>query len=168
MSRRRSRRRGSSVTLPVLVLFASGVLLVAFVLGSGGMGAASFTAGDAARNSAVDVASDDEGALTLDIAPAVHTNSTEVLVNVTNRLGQDVTVTVALQDGSRDVGDLVVDGSNAGNSTTFSLAEGATQTVKIEIPDDSSLTDDTVYFSVDASGTGIEVTTTDNTTPVNA
>lgn len=168
MKRRRSRRRGSSVTLPVLVLFASGVLLVAFVLGGGGMGAASFTAADASRNSAVNVASDDQGALTLDVAPAVHTNSTDSLVNVTNHLGQDVSVTVTLRDDSDHVGDLVVGESNVNNTTTFSLAAGETKTVKIEIPDDDSLTDETVYFAVDASGTGLEVTTADNSTPVNA
>lgn len=150
----------------MVVLFATGVLLVAFVLGGASMGATSFTAGDASRNSGVDVVSDDQGALALDVASAVHVNSTDPLVNVSNQLGQDVTVTVALRDDSDHVGDLVVDGANVGNSTSFALAQGETQTVEIEIPDDESLTDETASFSVDASGTGIEVTAANNSAPV--
>lgn len=167
MSKRRSRRRGTRAAFPALVLLAGGVLVIAVVFGSGGMATASFTTADAPRNSAVDVTSDELGAHALDVAPSVHINSTGPLVNVTNRLGQDVTITVGLRGDSGHIGDLVVDGSVVGNQTSFTLTEGTERKVEIEIPDDSSLTDEIVYFYVDASAPGIEVTAPDRSAPVN-
>lgn len=167
MRGRRSRCRGTRITFPALVMLASGMLVLAGVFGAGGMATASFTAADAPRNATVDVTTDDVGVLTLDVAPAVHINSTDPLVNVTNRLSQDVTITVELRGDSEHIGDLVVDGTVVGNKTSFTLAEGGVQTVEIEIPDNSSLTDETVYFSVDASAPGLEVTAPGRSTPVN-
>ncbi|QLG29872.1 hypothetical protein HUG10_19880 (plasmid) [Halorarum halophilum] len=131
------------------------------------MATASFTTADATRNSAVDVTSDELSAHSLDVASSVYINSTGPLVNVTNRLGQDVTITVALRSDSQHIGDLVVDGTVVGNATSFTLTKGATRTVDIEIPDDSSLSDETVYFSVDASAPGLEVTAPDRRASVN-
>lgn len=167
MRKRRSRRRGSKPTFPAVVALVVGVLAVFVVFGSGGMATASFTTADAPRTSAVDVTSDELGAHGLDVAAEVSTNSTSTLVNVTNRLGQDVTITVGLRDDSEHIGDLVVDGTVVGNETSFTLTEGAEQTVKIEIPDDTSLADETVYFYVDASASGLEVTAPDRSAPVN-
>ena len=115
----------------------------------------------------MDVTSDELGAHALDVAPSVYINSTNPLVNVTNRLGQDVTITVCLRGDSGHIGDLVVDGVAVGNETSFTLAEGAERTVKIQIPDDSALTDEIVYFSVDASAPGVEVTAPGRRAPVN-
>lgn len=166
MRKRRSRRRGTRATLPALILLAGGVLVIAVVFGSGGMATASFTVGDAGRSSAVNVTSDELGAHSLDVAPSVHVNSTDPLVNVTNRLGQDVTITVMLRDDSEHIGDLVVDGTEVGNETSFTLTEGTTRTVELEIPDDSSLSTETVYFHVNASASGLEVTAPDRSVPV--
>lgn len=130
------------------------------------MATASFTTADASRNSAVDVTSDELSAHTLDVASSVRINSTGPLVNVTNRLGRDVTITVGLRGDSEHIGDLVVDGTVVGNDTSFTLAEGAVQTVEIEIPDDGSLTNETVYFYVDASASGLEVTAPDRSATV--
>ncbi|QLG63212.1 hypothetical protein [Halorarum salinum] len=137
------------------------------VMGSGGMATASFTTVDAPRNSAVDVTSDELGAHSLDVAQSVFINSTSSLVTVTNRLGRDVTITVGLRDDSEHIGDLVVDGTVVGNATSFTLTQGTERTVQIEIPDDASLTDETVYFYVDASAPGLEVTAPDRSAPVN-
>lgn len=168
MTGRRSRRRGPRTTMPGLILLAGGIVIIAFVLGSGGMGTASFSTADTPRGSSVNVTTDELAAHSLDVAPAVHINATDPLVNVTNRLGQDVTVTVTLRSDSTHIGDLVVDGTNDGNETTFTLAEQNTKTVKIMIPDDTTLTSEVVYFHVSASAPGLEVSAPDRNTPVEA
>ncbi|WP_336024641.1 hypothetical protein [Halobellus salinisoli] len=141
--------------------------MIAFVLGSGGMGTASFSTSDTPRENVVNVTSDESAAHSLDVASAVHINATDPLVNVTNRLEEDVTVTVTLRSDSTQIGDLVVDGTNDGNETTFTLAEQNTQTVKIMIPDDTSLTTETVYFHVSATAPSLEVSAPDRNAPVN-
>lgn len=167
MSGRRSRRRGSRSPIPTLVLIVGAVIIVAAAFGSAGAGSASFDTAQVDRNGAVNVTDDASAVHALDTASAVHVNTTEPLVNVTNRLGTDVTVTVGLRDDSTHIGDLVIDGTVVGNEPSFCLATGATQTVEINIPDDSNLSTETVYFHVNASGDGIEVTAPDRSVPVN-
>jgi hypothetical protein len=89
-------------------------------------------------------------------------------VNVTNNLGREVTVTVTIRNDSTSKGDLVVDGTNRGNETSISLADGATETVRVEVPDDSSLTDEVLYFHVTATDPGLEVTANNRSVPINA
>lgn len=162
----RSRRRGPRSRLPALVLVVGAVLVAAAVFGSAGMGTASFDTGRLDRGGAVNVTNDATAAHSLDVADSVSVNATEPLVNVTNRLGTDVTVTVALRDDSTHVGDLVVDDAVDGNQTSFDLAAGATQTVEIEIPD-GDLSTGTVYFHANASGGAVEVRAPDRSTQVN-
>lgn len=168
MSRRYSRGGRSLSLLPWASLMVGALLVTAAVVGSGGVGTASFDVAESDRGSMANVTSDESGAHSLDVAQAVHINATESLVNVTNRLGQEVTVTVTLRDDSAHLGDLVIDGTVVGNSTSFTLTQGATQTVSIEIPDDSSLSTETVYFHANASGSDIEVTAPDRSAPVNS
>lgn len=167
MSGRRSRRRGSRSPIPTLVLIVGAAIVVVAAFGGAGAGSASFDTAQVDRNGAVNVTDDASAAHALDTADAVHLNTTEPLVNVTNRLGTDVTVTVGLRDDSTHIGDLVVDGTVVGNETSFSLAAGATRTVELKVPDDSTLSSETVYFHVNASGDGIEVTAPDRSVPVN-
>ncbi len=143
---------------------------VAFVVavGTGGLPTAAFDSADASRSTDADVVSDPDAIHSLDVAPAVHINSTDPLVNVTNYFGQSVTVTVTLRDDSQHLGDLVVDGNNTGNESVFTLGETETKTVKIEIPDDSTLTTETVYFHVNGSARGLTVTAQDRSAPVDA
>lgn len=171
MRRRRSRRRGSRPLVPALVLVASVLLVVAAVFGSAGMGTASFSTGELTRSSAVNVTDDATAAHELSIADSVAPNATGELVTVTNHLGQDVTVTVTLRADSEAVGHLVVDDATVddatvGNSTSFSLARGASQTVELNISGDGSLPTETVYFHVNASGATIDVTSPDRSVPV--
>lgn len=167
MTGRRTRRRGPRSPLPTLVLAVGVTILLVAALGSIGAGSASFDTATVDRAGGVNVTDDASAAHGLDTAEAVHIDATEPLVNVTNRLGTDVRVTVALRDDSTHIGDLVVDGTNDGNETSFQLAAGATQTVEIRIPNDDSLDTETVYFRVDASGDGIEVKAPDRRVPVN-
>lgn len=168
MTPSRPPRRGPRTTTPGLLLIAGGIIIIAFVLGSGGMGTASFSTGEASRGNSVNVAADETAAHSLDVATAVHINATDPLVNVTNRLGQDVTVTVTLRSDSTHIGDLIVDGANHGDETTFALAEQQTKTVKIQIPDDTSLTTESVYLHVSATAPGLEVSAPDRNVSVNA
>lgn len=160
------RRRGPRTTRIGLASIASGVVVLALVFGSGGMGSASFSTGESPRTGSVDVVSDELAAHTLDVAPAVHVDSTDPLVNVTNQLGRDVTVTVQLRSDSTHIGDLVVGGTVEGNETSFALAEGNTRTVAISIENDTTLTSEVVYFHVYASAPGLEVSSPDRSAPV--
>jgi len=164
MSGPRSRRRGGkSSSLPLVV----GIVLVCFlVVGGTGIKSTAFSTATTPRAATADVTIDEYGAHSMDTAQSVHVNSTEALVNVTNYLAQDTTVTVSLRDDSTQIGDLVVDGTNQGNTATFTLRESDTETVKITVPDDGSLVGETVYFHVNASATGLSVSAPDRSASV--
>lgn len=162
------RRRGPRVTHTGFALIVSGLILLSVVAGSGGLGAASFSTSDAPRSGSVDVVSDPTAALSMDVASSVHINSTDPLVTVTNQLAKSVTVTVELRDDSTHIGDLVLDGTVVGNTTTFTLAETNSQTVDITIENDSTLTSERVYFHVSGSASGIAVSAPDRNAEVNA
>ncbi len=163
-----SRRRGLRVTSTGFALILSGLIVLSVVAGGGGLGAASFSTADAPRSNSVDVVSDQTAALSLDVASSVHINSTDPLVTVTNQMGKSGTVTVELRDDSTHIGDLVVDGTNEGNTTTFTLAETNSQTVDIMIENDTSLTSERVYFNVYGSASGLEVSAPDRNAEVNS
>lgn len=139
------------------------VLAVAFGTGPAAM---AFTTGSVDRNSAVDVVSDSNAALGIDSAPAVHTNTTDPLVNVTNHLDRDATVTVELREHSVDHGDLVVNGHNEGDRVSLMLARAESVDVRIEVSDNSSLGGDSVRFDVHASATGLQVTSNNRSVPI--
>lgn len=158
---RRSRSRGGR-SVGTLV---TGLVLV-LVLTGGWFGAAAFTTGTAERSTAVDVAGDTAGALGIDRSAAVHTNATEPLVNVTNRLGRPVTVTVALRADSTSKGDLVVDGTTVGDQATVSLPRGATRRVDVAVADNSSIAGTSLAFDVVASAPGLRVRGENRTVPI--
>lgn len=162
---RRSRRRGSRSNGWLIV---AGVACVTVLMVGLSLSAVSYSATNVPRGSTVDVTSDSVAVHTLDTAQAVHVNETSTLVNVTNNLGRQTTVTVALREDSTHIGDLVVDGQNQGNRTSFTLTADATETVAITVPDDSSLTDDVVYFHANATATGLAVGAPNRSAPVNA
>lgn len=163
MSRRRT-RRGSGPWRALTV--AALLVLAGFVAGVGGVDSAAFDSGHAARNTAVDVTLDETGVHSLDTAGAVHVDSTDPLVNVTNHLGQAVTVTVSLREDSTHVGDLVVDGVDENDRASFSLGQDATQTVDIRVVNDSSLSGTTVYFHANATAAGLSVSAPDRSAPI--
>lgn len=149
-----------------ITLLITIVLLGILYAGGVGVESTAFRTGEAPRAATANVTIDESGAHTLDTTQAVHINATEPLVNVTNRLAQDVTVTVRLAGGSTDIGSLVLDGVTEGDIATFTLVSGATETVALDIPNDESLVGRTVYFHVDASSTGLEVNATSRSAPV--
>lgn len=119
---------------------------------------ASFASITADRGSTVDVVADGRAVAGLDIVGTVDTGRTDRLVSVTNNFSQPLSVTVSLDGGSTDVGSLVVDGVDDGDSATFDLGADATQGVNIEIPCDSSLDGRAVGFTVDVDGSGLDGT----------
>lgn len=157
----RSRRRTGSNTLLTLAVVATVMLVV-----GGSLGTAAFTTGSVGRTSDIGVASDVSGLYGIDTAPAVHTNTTEPLVDLTNRFGQDVTVTVTLRSDSTDTGDLVVDGTSTGDQATFTLGQGETRQIDLAVHNDSALGGRTVYFHIEASAPGLYVSAQDRTVPI--
>lgn len=164
-SRRRSRERAGSHSS---LTYVCGLLLVGALIVGVSLPAASFSRGEIPRGSAVGVAADENAALGLDRAQAVYINDTSVLANVTNHLGQDVTITVALRSDSTHVGDLVVDDRQYGEVASFTLPQGATKSVEMSVPDNSSFTDEVVYFDVTASESGLTAKAPDRRVPVDA
>lgn len=166
MTRSRSRSRGRAGSYSSLT-YACGFLLVGALVVGVSLPSASFSQGEIPRGAVVGVTADENGALGIDRAQAVYINDTSTLVNVTNRLGQDVTVTIALRTDSTHIGDLVVDDHAYGEQASFTLTRGATKSVDMSIADNSSLTDEVVYFHVTASEPGLTVKTPDREVQVN-
>lgn len=136
------------------------ILAVALLLGAGlaVTPAGLFTAAELPRVSDLDSVGDTSGVIGLDVVSSVDINSVEKLVNVTNHRGDSVSVTVSLDSSATDVGDLVVDGTNEGDTANFSLASGSTETVKIDVPDDCSLGGRDIPFNTSAEDTGFNFT----------
>lgn len=165
MKRRRSRQRRRTRN-PIVT--ACGVLVVLVLVVGATLPAASFTHGAVPRGANADITMDESGALALNVADAVSANDTSDLVGVTNHLGRDVTVTVTLRSDSTDEGELVVDGTTVGDEASITLSQGANETVRIKIPGNSSLTDETVYFHVSASEPGLTANARDRSAPIDA
>lgn len=163
--RSRSHTRSRRSTFPWWTRLAALVVVLAVAFGIG-PAATAFTTGTVDRNSAVDVVSDPNAALAVDSAPAVHTNTTDPLVNATNHLDRDATVTVELREHSVDHGDLVVDGTNEGDRVSLTLAQAESVTVQIDVPGDGSLVGASVRFDVRASAPGLQVTSDNRSVPI--
>jgi hypothetical protein len=128
--------------------------------------AASYSTADVDRGASLGVADDPDAALGLVIAENVSVGTHEELVVVTNRLGGDVTATVALDDSSTSKGTLSVASGETGDSVSFTLAEGASQQVDVDVANDSALAGDTLVFHVSANGTGIDAAVNDRQTAI--
>lgn len=162
MTGRHPRRGGPSPLTAVVGLLAVGVLLATV----GGLATSSYTQQTADRTASVDVVGDSVGVLGLDVADSVLTGSTTRLVDVTNRLESDVTVTVQLDADSTDEGELVVDGDPVGNRTSFSLATGGTQQVDVAVASGDEHVGTELTFDVSASAPGLVVETPNRTTTI--
>ena len=169
MSPRRSRRRSGGPRRPNTLLGLVSVLFLTIVIINYGVfSAGAFRSSALSRTSSADVVSDANAIHGLDQARVVNINSTDPLVNVTNRFRHSVTITVSLRADSVSVGELVVGGSPTGSEAVFVLNNGETKTVSITIPDNASLAEEAIYFSVDASAPSFTVTAADRSVPVNA
>ncbi len=160
--RRRSRSRVSGHPLVSAAVVVASILAVA----AGGVGAGAFSTAGLDRAPSIDVTSDSDGALGVDAAPSVHTNATEPLVNLTNRLGRTATVTVELRAASTDRGDLVVNGQDEGDRVSVTLDRGESARIDVSVPDDGSLVGESIRFDVRGSATGFRVSVNNRSVPI--
>lgn len=105
------------------------VLLAAFFLIGILLPTGAFSLVDASRIGSIGVATDGNAELGLTVYNCVEKNTIDPLVTVDNNLEESVDVTVSLVDAS--VGTLFV-GGQSGNSVTFTLSVGTSDTVDIE------------------------------------
>ncbi|WP_139043133.1 hypothetical protein [Haloferax massiliensis] len=134
---------------------------IAALVGATVLPAASFTTAEVDREATVSVVDDSNAIHNLAVASSVTIGQTSRLVTVTNDLETDVSVEIALRADSSDKGALVVDGTSVGDSYTFSLPMGTSRDIDIDVVSDSTLDGERVYFSVNATGTGLTVTAPD-------
>lgn len=154
-SRSRSTRAMPAVLLVVILLFGVSILP-----------AASYSTADVDRGASLGVVDDPDAAVGLEITENVSVGSHEQLVVVTNRLGTEVTVTISLDDGSTSKGNLSLTSGETGDTVSFTLADGASQQVDVDVADDSTLDGETLVFHVSADGPGIEASVTDRQTDI--
>lgn len=128
MAPRRRRQRGnlglSGPNRRAALIALVTALLVGLLLSTG-----AFSLVDASRIGSIGVANDGAAELGLSVFGCVEKKTVDPLVTVSNNLEEQVDVTVSLVDGS--VGTLYV-GGQSGNSVTFSLGVGNSETVDIE------------------------------------
>ncbi|WP_248896983.1 hypothetical protein [Haloplanus halobius] len=160
----RSRRRGKArrrvgSTLALLAIVA--------VMAWGPMfPAAGFTSMSADRQPSLEVTEDSNSVMALDTATSVASGTTSTLTNTTNNFGQTMQVTVSLREASQDDADLVVNGVQ-GDSVTFEQQPGTTETVDVNVQNESTLTDTAIYFDTSATATGISARAENRTVPIN-
>jgi hypothetical protein len=159
MGGRRSRRRGSGGPSRRTVLGGLG-------LGVAGIGAASLALGtgaydsvDANRTTNVSTVDDPDAIVGLLINEEVRKKKRELLADVTNDTGEDLSVTFSLDNPSQ--GTLVGPDGGSGDSVTFSLADMHTTSVHIE-----ASVDGTISFTITASSNDFEFDATRETEAV--
>lgn len=133
-----------------MVVVAVGLLL-GMALPSG-----AFTLMSGPRGGAVDVSADQSGILGLTVYTCVDKDTIDPLVDTTNNFGSSLSVTVSLVDGT--LGTLHV-GAQSGDTVTYSLASGGTDTVSFETTTTGPWPKD-VAFTIDATTGGSSVTAT--------
>lgn len=124
------------------------------------------TLGTVDRSSSIDVVGDIDGIQKLNVTSELGEGTGGCLVDVTNHLGQDVTVNVSLHEDSTAYGNLNVSlsGSTGGDSVEFNLAAGETQTVNMDV--NSGTAGNTTYFHVNSTGAGIYAETLSRSAPI--
>jgi hypothetical protein len=145
-----------------LTLFVA-VLLVSTV----GPPSGAFDTGTVDRSSAIGVVGDPDGVQQLDVTTALASGSENCLVEVTNRFGQDVTVTVSLHEDSTTYGTLNVSAGGetvSGDTVEFDLPAGTTQTVDMNV--ETGTAGNTTVFDVTAAGDGLDASTPNRQAPI--
>lgn len=161
--RSRSRKQGDGRfrdKTPLLIVIAVVIAVIA-------PSAAGAVTGRAGRQASVDVVSDIDGVQGLNVTSELESGSENCLVEVTNHLGQEVTVTVALHDDSTQYGTLNVSLPGAvkeGDTVEFALSNGDTQAVKMNV--NSGTAGNTTNFHVNSSATGIYAETLNRSAPI--
>lgn len=165
--RTRSRRRGRDRTASWSVAITLCVAVVLLV--GSGVPSVAFETGQSERSPSVDVVEDSGGALGLNVTSALEEGSNDdCLVRLTNHLGQSGTVNVSLRGGSRDLGTLKTEtaalGQQSGDSVEFSLDDGASNEVSMEVKNGTA--GNTTAFNVSVVAPGLSVALDGRTAPI--
>lgn len=155
MANRRNRRRGShggallSRRLALVILAAFFLLGVLLPTGA-------FSLVDASRIGSIGVSGDSNAELGMNVFTCIGSNSVDPLVTITNNLEESVDVTVSLVDTGE--GTLLV-GGQSGDSVTFSLGVGASETVEMDAASGGPFPRP-FEFTIEAVGSDTTVTAT--------
>ncbi|MGZ0748543.1 hypothetical protein [Haloparvum sp. AD34] len=158
---RRDRGGGSTLSL-IAVVLAAGLLV-----GPGPVAVEAFSTGGVDRQGSLTTVGDGSGGATLDPYHGMQSGEQCKLVDVTNSLGTDLSVTVSLRSDSTGYGNLTIGNGDEGDEVTFSVGVGATQRVDIQLA--TNLDDGTkVFFHVNATSAPVEFAGTDRYSTVNS
>lgn len=135
----------------VALLMLAAFFLLGILLPTG-----AFSLVDASRIGSVGVAGDSNAELGLSVYSCVETNTVDPLVTISNNLEENVDVTVSLVDPS--IGTLSI-GGQSGDSVTFGLPVGNSDTVDIEASAGGPYPK-SFDFTIEAVGTDTSVTAT--------
>ena len=121
------------------------------IVAAGGFETFGVSSIEALRGTTVDTVDDQDAFVGLVVSDTVEKNTREVLVEVTNHLSDDITVTVSLNDGTQ--GTLYGPDGDSGNSVSFSLVGATTDSTDSGIVEiESGATDGTtIPFTIDAA-----------------
>jgi len=164
MTPRKRRRRGARRGPLKNVFLLAVVLILIFGVGSP---TASFSLGEADRGTSVVVTDDTDGVVSLNKTSALKEGTSGgCLVGVTNQIGETASVEVSLSSSSESLGALKTDpnGTVKGNSVEFSLDDGASDTVYMDVEEGTA--GNTTYYSVKMSTSGIEGVLVERSAPI--
>lgn len=164
MSPKKRRSRGSGRSLPKKTVLVTLVVLLLFGWGSP---TASFSLGESDRGTSVAVTDDTNGLVGLNKTSELKEGASDnCLVGVTNQLDESATVDVSLGSSSGDLGSLKVgpNGTLEGNSVEFSLNDGASETVYMDV--DAGTAGNTTYYSVNVSTSGVQGILAERSAPI--
>jgi hypothetical protein len=148
-------------------VFPTLVVAVAIIVcGASVLPAASYSTTGVDRGASLGVADDPDAMLGLVITDNVSIGENQELVTVTNRLDADATVTVALHDDSTSKGTLSVKGGETGDTVSFTLADGSSETVYVDVANESSIVGDELIFRVSADSADVDGTANDRRTDI--
>lgn len=163
MTRARPSRRAPSGRSPLFVVL---VALVVLAASFAGLATSAVSMQTNERTVGTDVVDDAVGILGLEVAETVTIGKRDRLLDVTNRLQTDVTVTIGLHASATDKGELVVDGVPQGNTTSFTLSAGSTRQIDIDVVDGQEQLGEEISFDVTASAPGTFVETPGRATTI--
>lgn len=107
------------------------------------------------RQNGVDVAADDTALVGLEKASSIEEGQESRMVTVVNNFGQtEIQATVELTPPSRSEGNLVVNGTDEGNSYQFTLQPGSQQNISACFTDGGTGVPEDATFNATFSGTG--------------
>lgn len=118
----------------------------------------SYSVAEFGRQNGANVSGDNTALVGLEKASSIEEGQESRMVTVENNFGQAaIEVTVELTPPSRSEGDLIVNGSEEGNATRFTLQPGYQQAISACFVDDGNGVSEAATFNATFVGTGTSV-----------